>query len=375
MSNAVVITGIGMVTPLGRDVGEVLAAIGAGRLAASRPTGFDVSPLDCNLAAQIADFDAGDYFPDNKTLRLMNRDAQLAVVAARLAVGDADLKIGEHYRGDEVALFGSTGLAGMPVDDIAALVRNSAGPDGELDLGGFGARALKRVRPVLSFKILANMPICFVSIFEGIYGPNAIYTPWEGQGARAIQAAFRAVRTGRTPCAVVGGCDTKAHAFGYVSLQQLGIFDSWRRCGTGTVPGEGAAFVVLESERSARDRGAEIYCRLTDCSAGTVCDENLADKYAAIMGALGPASPDLLVASGDGQPKLRRREKRAIDELCPNAELLYPKKHMGDLFAAAAAVQVALAAKRVSLAGSDAVAWANCFGHGSELASFSMEAA
>jgi 3-oxoacyl-[acyl-carrier-protein] synthase II len=347
----------------------------AGRVAAAPPVGFDVSPLDGKLAAQILDFDANEYFPDNKTLRLMNRDAQLAVAAARLAVGDAGLNIARDYRTGEVSLFGSTGLAGMPAGDIAALVKNSADQNGVLDLGGFGRKALKRVRPVLSFKILANMPICFVSIFEGICGPNAIYTPWEGQGARAIQAGFRAVRTGRAPCAVVGGCDTKAHAFGFVSLQQLGVFDSWTRHGTGTVPGEGAAFLVLESEQTARARGAEIYCRLTDCSAGTVCGEDHADRCANIMTALGPDRPDLLVAAGDGQPKLHRRERRAIDELCPQVEVVYPKKHLGDLFAAAAAVQVALAAKSVWLAGPGAVAWANCFGHGSEVASFSMEAA
>ncbi len=375
MNHSVVITGLGMVTPLGRDAGDVLAAITDGRVAASRPVGFDISPLDCGLSAQIRDFDANDYFPDNKTLRLMNRDAQLAVVAARLAVRDAKLNIATDYDAGRVALFGSTGLAGMPVGAISALVKNSADPSGALDLGNFGHKALKRVRPVLSFKILANMPICFVSIFEGIYGPNAIYTPWEGQGARAIQAGFRAVRTGRTPCAVVGGCDTKAHAFGFVSLQQLGVFDSWRQHGTGTVPGEGAAFLVLESEKSARERGAKIYCRLTECSAGTVCGEDHAEKCAGVMTALGAGRPDVLIAAGDGQPELARRERRAIDELCPDAKVIYPKKHMGDLFAAAAAVQVALAARSVSHAGSEAVAWANCFGHGSEVASFSMEAA
>ena len=375
MNNSVVITGLGMITPLGRNAGDVLAAISAGRVAADRPVGFDVSPLDCSLAAQIHDFDANEYFPENKTLRLMNRDAQLAVVAARQAVCDAGLEIGADYDPGKTALFGSTGLAGMPVDAIAALVRNSAGPDGRLDLEGFGARALKRVRPVLSFKILANMPICFVSIFEGICGPNAIYTPWEGQGARAIQAGIRAVRTGRADCALVGGCDTKSHAFGFVSLQQLGVFDSWKSCGAGTTPGEGASFMVLETEQAARARGAKIYARLTECSAATVCDENHEDTCAAVMGALGPGSPDTLIAAGDGEPKLRKRELAAIEELCPNAEIIYPKKHIGDLFAAAAAVQLALAAKSVSLAGDRAIAWANCFGHGSEVASFAVEAA
>ena len=67
---------------------------------------------------------------------------------------------------------------------------------------------------MLSFKILANMPICFVSIFENLRGPNAVYTPWEGQGAQAIAAGVRAVAEGEVPCAVVGGCDAAADASG-----------------------------------------------------------------------------------------------------------------------------------------------------------------
>ena len=133
--------------------------------------------------------------------------------------------------------------------------------------------------------------------------------------------------------------------------------------------------MVLETEQSARARGAKIYSRLTDCSVASVCEENHADKCAEVMGTLASDRPDILIAAGDGAAELRQREQRAIDELCPNAEIIYPKKHIGDLFAAAAAVQIALAARSVSLAGDRAIAWANCFGHGSEVASFAMEAA
>ena len=98
----------------------------------------------------------------------------------------------------------------------------------------FGRVALRRIRPVLSFKILSNMPICFVSIFEGVRGPNAVYTPWEGQGAQAIAAGIRAIRRGDVPCALVGGCDVKTHELALVSLQQLGVFGSWIQHGRGT---------------------------------------------------------------------------------------------------------------------------------------------
>ena len=99
----------------------------------------------------------------------------------------------------------------MPPEEIARLVRDAATPDGSFDLARFGGVTLRRIRPVLSFKILANMPICFVSIFENLRGPNAVYTPWEGNGAQAIAAGVRAIRRGEVACAVVGGCDVKTH--------------------------------------------------------------------------------------------------------------------------------------------------------------------
>ena len=176
----VVISGIGMVTSLGRTPAQVLDRILAGEVAAhDSPLGEAVA---CPTIARVTDFDAQQYYPDNKMLRLMNRDAELAVVAARLALTDARVTLGTDYAAHEMGLYGATGLSGMPVEDIARLVAHAAAADGSLDLERFGQVALRRIRPVLSFKILANMPICFVSIFEGVRGPNSVYTPWEGQG-------------------------------------------------------------------------------------------------------------------------------------------------------------------------------------------------
>ena len=152
---------------------------------------------------------------------------------------------------------------------LPACFSNAAAADGSLDLERFGQVALRRIRPVLSFKILANMPICFVSIFENLRGPNAVYTPWEGQGAQAIAAGVRAVAEGEVPCAVVGGCDVKTHALAFLSLQQLGVFDSWRRHGAGSVPGEGAAFLVLEERAAAVRRGARVYATVRRHAAGS----------------------------------------------------------------------------------------------------------
>ena len=374
LTTGVVITGTGLVSPLGCGAPQLLGRIGRGETAASR-TPFDAGAFACPLYAPAADFDAARYFPNNKTLRLMNRDAQMAVVAARLAAQDAGLIADETYPGERIALFGATGLSSLPAEEISSLVRNSAAPDGSLDLGRFGQVALKRVRPVLSFKILANMPICFVSIFENIRGENAVYAPWEGQGAQAIAAGLRAIRRGAAPCALVGGCDVKTHEFSFISLQQLGGFDSWRRHGRGSVPGEGAAFLVLEAEQHALARGARIYARIRDCRFATVGSAALKDVFSSLMAGLNLAGGVSLIAAGDGEVSVSQAEEQALEAAALRPQtVLRPKAHLGNLFAAAAAVQVGLAAEVARRDPDRRAVLANCFGHGSEQAAFVLEA-
>ena len=176
----VVITGIGLVTPLGRSPAEALARIAAGEVAAA-PSPL-ASELACQNVAQVLDFDAERYFPENKNLLLMNRDAEMAVVAARLALRMPASRRSGPTRRRRSGCSARRGFSGMPADQITRLVEHAAAADGSLDLERFGRVALRRIRPVLSFKILSNMPICFVSIFEGIRGPNAVYCPGEGPG-------------------------------------------------------------------------------------------------------------------------------------------------------------------------------------------------
>ena len=218
---AVAITGIGLVTRAGQQSRlRCLNRIISGEKGV-KSSNFSTGGA-CPWIAPVSDFDAEKYFPENKTLRLMSRDAQMAVVAARLAMQDAGVVPDELYPAEEIALYGATGLSGMPTGEIARLVRDAAAADGSLDLENFGRVALKRTRPVLSFKILANMPICFVSIFENLRGPNAVYTPWEGNGAQAIIAGIEAIESGEVPCAVVGGCDVKTHVLSMVELTSVG---------------------------------------------------------------------------------------------------------------------------------------------------------
>jgi len=362
---------MGAITPLGTSPSQVLRRIEAGDSAASPPAHFDASPFTCPVCAPIADFDIEKYVSASKTVRLMSREAQLAVAAARLALSDAGVRPGVEYPPEDMGLFGATGLAGLPLGEVTPLIQHSAGPDGVFDPARFGSEALRRVRPVLSFKILSNMPICFVSMFENLQGANAVYSPWEGQGAQAIAQGIRAVVRGDASCAVVGGCDFKTHELAFVALQQHGVFRSWKAEGQGCVPAEGAAFLLLESQEAAVARGARIYARIGEVRAlSTAEEERRSETYEALLSRLSPR-PDVVVSAGDRDERLRHAEERAIERagLRPHVTLT-PKAFLGNLFAAAAAVQVAIAAL---LAERARTVLANCFGYGRMQTVFLLE--
>ncbi len=376
MAVNVVVTGIGLVTPLGNSVGAVLTRMDRGEVAASAPA-FDTTSFPCHCCAPVVGFDAEAYFPENKMLRLMARSAQMAAVAAHLALGDAGVRPDETYPAEQIALYGSTGVSSMPASEIGRIVRDAAGSDGGLDPERFGRVALRKARPVLSFRILANMPVCFVSILQNIRGPNAVYTPWEGQGAQAIAAGVRAIQRGDVPCSLVGGCDVKTREISFLHLMQLGLFESWGQHGRGCIPGEGAAFLVLESEAHAGQRGKRAYARIADYALRSTPGESaMKDTLSSVISGLRTSVSPIVVAAGDGEPVISDAEDRALTEagLMPR-HWLRPKRHLGNLFAAAAAVQVALA---VGLCGREAgrqKVLADCFGYGSEQGSFVLEEA
>ena len=106
-------------TPLGRSPKDILRRIGDGESVAVAPC-FDASPFYCPVCAPVPDFDAEAFFPDNKTLRLMNRDAQMAVVAARLAMQDAGLSREELEETDIYDLCVENDVLDRAVDEVVA---------------------------------------------------------------------------------------------------------------------------------------------------------------------------------------------------------------------------------------------------------------
>jgi 3-oxoacyl-(acyl-carrier-protein) synthase len=362
-----------MITPLGNSPVEVLKSIHAGETAARPPAVFDAASFACRLCAPVTDFRPQEYVSEPKLARLMNRDAQFAVAAARLALKDAAITPGLTYPSEEIAIYGATGLAGLPLREVTPLIRASAGLDGQFDPARFGQAGLKAVSPILSFKILSNMPVCFVSINEGLRGPNAVFTPWEGDGAQAIEAGIGSIESEDARCAVVGGCDWKVHELAFATLQRHGVFSSWCEHGAGVVPAEGAAFLILEREEDALARDAKVYAGLGALELRPQTSRvGLVQTRAQVLDALPVRNVHTVVSSLNGEPEMESQMVSVLKTVGISAEsTLNPKKHVGDLFAGAAPLQMALAAA-LARAGAPTVL-ATCFGHGNTQAACILE--
>jgi 3-oxoacyl-[acyl-carrier-protein] synthase II len=214
-----------------------------------------------------------------------------------------------------------------------------------------------------------------VSICENIQGTNGIYTPWEGQGAQAVEAAIRALECGDAHCALAGGCDVKTHELAFLSLEQHGLFASWQQNQAGLAPGEGAVFVVLETADRAAARGVQAYARVSGSSLRThQPGSSRSDTCVKVLEGLNlPHEPlSAMVVADNGDVSAGDDERRALSALrLAAATVIKPKKQAGDLFAAAAGLQIGLGAL-LARRGSEPVL-VDCFGHGSEQAAFVLE--
>jgi nodulation protein E len=250
--NRVVITGIGVVTPIGSTTEAFWSGLVEARSGIGPITLIATDRLmSSRIAAEVRGFDPAQHF-DAKRIGLMDRFAQFAIVAARSAVKDAQLELTE-----EIAL------------EAATIVGNGAGGMTTLDDAYFklyGQNAT-RAHPLSVPRLMANAACSHISMDLGLKGPTFTTVSACASGTHAIGQAFQMVRSGQAPIALTGGTE---------ACLTLGTFKAWEalrvlsadtcrpfsRNRTGLVLGEGAAMFVLETREAAMARGAPIYAEL-----------------------------------------------------------------------------------------------------------------
>ena len=262
--NRVVVTGLGVITPIGNDVETFWSGLKEKRTGFGPITAFDTTDHKVKLAAEVKAFDPKQYM-DAKTARRMERFSQFAVAAAKQALDDAEIRMEEEdpYR---VGVSIGSGVGSMQVMEKEHEKLMEKGPG--------------RVNPLMVPLMISNMAAGNVSIQFGLKGKCIDVVTACASGTHCIGEAMRSIQHGEVDVMVAGGTEagiTPLTVAGFSGLTALSTSEDPARASipfdaerNGFVMGEGAGVVVLESLEHAKKRGAKIYAELV--GYGATCD-------------------------------------------------------------------------------------------------------
>jgi 3-oxoacyl-[acyl-carrier-protein] synthase II len=257
LKRRVVVTGLGLITPLGTGVDKTWSGLCAGKSGIRRITKFDPSDHACQIAGEVTDFNPADYI-DKKDIKKMDTFIHYAVGASQMAVDDAGLKVTEE-NADRIGVYIGSGIGGLPAIEAYHKILLEKGPD--------------RVSPFFIPMVIINLASGQVSMRIGARGPNSCAVTACATGNHCIGDAFRIIQHGEADAMVAGGAEaaiTPLGVAGFAAARALSTrnddperasrpFDKER---DGFVLGEGAGVLVLEELESARRRGARIYAEI-----------------------------------------------------------------------------------------------------------------
>ena len=247
----VVVTGVGMISPLGGTKDEFWQAICECRSAIAPLTNIRTEGLIVSIGAEIKGFDPSEHF-EKAQLPLLDRFSQLALVAAREAIADSGLEFADGLGARTATIIGTGAGAQNTLDDNYWRVYSE------------GA---KRLHPLTIPRLMFNAPASHITMEHGLTGPAFAVASACSSTAHAVGQAFHMVRNGLADVAVTGGteaCITYGTMKGWEALRIMAI-DTCRpfsKGRTGMVLGEGAGIYILEELEQARARGAEIYAEM-----------------------------------------------------------------------------------------------------------------
>lgn len=254
MNRRVVVTGIGVVSPVGIGLDNFWQALVEGKSGIGKITRFDTEDFAVKIAGEVNDFDPNDYF-DRKEARRLDRFAQMAIVSAQMALKDAELEIQDNIAERTGVLLGS-GIGGLETLEDQARVLMKKGP--------------ARVSPFFIPMMISNIASGQISIYVGAKGPNSNTTTACASSAHAIGEAAEIIKRGDADVMIAGGSEaaiTPLAMAGFTVMRALSTrndepekasrpFDAER---DGFVMGEGSCVMIMEEYEMAKARGAQIY--------------------------------------------------------------------------------------------------------------------
>lgn len=256
MKKRVVVTGLGVISPIGLNVEQFWASVKDGKIGFDFITQFDTTDYKCKIAAEVKDFVAKDYM-DFKAAKRMERFCQFAVVAAKEAIKDAaiDMEQEDAYR---VGCSIGSGIGSLQAVEREHTKLLEKGPS--------------KVNPLLVPLMISNMAAGNVSIQLGLKGKSLNVVTACTTGTNSIGEGYRTIQYGDADIMVCGGAEssiTPIGVAGFTSLTALSSSDDPTKASlpfdkerSGFVMGEGAAVVILEEYEHAKKRGAKIYAEV-----------------------------------------------------------------------------------------------------------------
>jgi len=264
----VVITGLGVVTPLGHQTDVFWKNLIAGRCGIDRIHSFDPSPFDTQIAGEVKNFDPAPAFPSAKEIRRTDRYSQFGVYAAHQALLDSGLDLEKENR-DEIGVIIGSGIGGLSTTTGQLEILRDRGPG--------------RLSPFMIPMLISNMASGLFSMFYNLRGPNFATCSACATANHAIGEAWRAIKMGDAQIMFAGGAEAAIVPIGiggFCAMKAMSRrnddpqrasrpFDKER---DGFIMGEGAGVIVLEELEHAGKRGAKIYCEVVGYG-------NTADAY------------------------------------------------------------------------------------------------
>ena len=263
----VVVTGLGLISPVGNSVEEGWANLIAGRSGIANITRFDASALACRFAGEVKGFNVEDYIPA-KEARHMDTFIHFGMAASIQAVRDAGLATGDALSEDEAERIGvmvGSGIGGLPLIEATH--------------AEYTERGARRISPFFVPASIINMISGHVSIRFGFTGPNLAIVTACTTGLHCIGAAGRMIEHGDADVMVAGGAECTMSPLGvggFAAARALSTRNDdpasasrpWDKDRDGFVLGEGGGVLVLEEYERAKQRGAKIYAELAGFGMG-----------------------------------------------------------------------------------------------------------
>jgi 3-oxoacyl-[acyl-carrier-protein] synthase II len=257
LTRRVVVTGVGLLTPLGIGTETSWEAIRAGKCGIGPITQFDATAFSCRIAGEVKGFDPAAYI-EKKEIKKMGRFIQFAIAAADCALKGSGLKV-QPEDAEMVGVYIGSGIGGFEVIEREHLTLLKDGP--------------RRISPFFIPATIINLASGYVSIRSGAKGPNSATATACTTSAHSIGDSFRLIQRGDAVAMICGGteaCITPMGVGGFAAMRALSTRNDeparasrpWDKDRDGFVVGEGAGILILEELEFARRRGANILAEI-----------------------------------------------------------------------------------------------------------------